>query len=209
MLFLVTSFYWLSVYNTRILEQKSAKLIFVFMIMFYTSGIFRAGIDHMEYNRYINALTEDLRNTYPEKIFIIDEQLIPYRFSKINMNVEYETLIKSNLHLGESEVLFITPHAKAFEVDGEFPVFINSISSLENSKEVILQTDFDPTHMVNTSSDKQLKHYKYFNPKSYFVYCNESYFKFKNHDHRILDGNYMAAFNQKYGFVISDYYGPL
>lgn len=206
MLVIPISFFWIHKYYPHSLQSDLIKIIFVFTTIFYTSRIFSEGIKHLEYNRYINRLAEYLNKTFPENIFIIDEHYIPYRFSKINMNIEYETLIKSNLHIGESIILFITPHTKPYQIEGKHPVFINSISPFEITREINFDPTLDLSVMKNTRENQELKHYKKFNPAMYFNNFNNTYFKFKSFEYKVLDKDYMNEFNKKYGFAISDYY---
>jgi hypothetical protein len=200
------SFYWLNYFYPDVLKDNVSKTVVVFIIIFYTSGIFKEGIKHWEYNQYMQTLTIELQNTFEERIFIIDENHIPQRFSKLNMNVEYETLIKNNLYLCESLILYVTAHTESYTINDEFPVFLNSITPIETTRKVNFDPDLDLSRMRNTSENQELNHYKQFNPTTYFSNYNENYFKFSNFKYKVLEKDFMSNFNKQYGFAISDYY---
>ena len=206
MLIIPVFFFWINRFYPLLLQNNLWKTITVCIIIFYTSGILKEGIKHKEYNNYIASLTKELHRNFEETIFIIDENYIPPRFSKLNMNIEYETLLKSNLQLGESLILFVTAHPTPETIDNQYPVFINSLSPLETSREINFDLKLDLSEMKNTSKKHELKYFKEFNPTTYFKNYNKKYFKFRNYKYLILDKKFMSKFNQKYGFSISDYY---
>jgi hypothetical protein len=192
LMFAANFFYLIQKQNESIMKRTTVKALTIFAIIFFSSQISYAGVKLWEYNRYTNALMSDLSNKYPESIFIIGDQFIPNRFSKINMNVEFETMINSTLYTGIPTALFITPYPKPFKYENGDPLYINSVSQLEKSKEI--PTDQSAAH-----------HFKMFYPSRYFEKCNAHYFPFKNFDHRIVNSEYMETFNNEYGFAISEF----
>jgi hypothetical protein len=192
-------------YFADIINNTASKIIFLFLILFYTSGITTEGIKQYEYNIYINSLITDLNNTYEESFFVIDESYIPYRYSKLNINIDYETLIKSNIHINESIILYITPYTTPLTIDNEYPVFINTLSCFEHNNEINLKREIDLATQVDSVSNETLFFFKQINPHTSFINYNPDYFHFKNYEYRIINKSYMDSFNKRYGFSISEY----
>lgn len=164
-----------------IIHNRAVKYIVIFITIFYTSKITVSGIEKVEYNRYLEVLLRHLEENYKERIFIVNPNWIPYRFSKLNINAEYETLIKSNIYINKSLSLYITPFTTPLSVNGE-SVFKNCIYQVDTSIVV-----------------------REMNPYNYFKGLDTLYFKFDNYNYRILDRKYMANFNKRYGFPINEY----
>ncbi|MBI1286606.1 MAG: hypothetical protein GC178_03415 [Flavobacteriales bacterium] len=186
-------FLYLNQTSVDLLKLPQIQAAVVFSVLFYSSNITKAGIEHYEYNIYETELMEELSGKFDESIFIIDEKYIPARFSKIDMNIEFETLVKSNVELGHSVVLIVTAHPDTFQLSEVGPEFIISLSCLEKENQI--------NPKMNT--DKYL--YKSFAPNTHFESLNTDYFHFENFRHRTVPQEFLARFNANYGFAISEY----
>jgi hypothetical protein len=189
LLFVIVSLWFYEIKNTSIVNSTVFKTAIVFILIFYTSSITASGIEKKEYNIYLEALLAKLDRDYKEQIFILHPNHFPYRFSKVNSLVEYETMIKSNLWLNKSVVLYVTPFTAPLTIDGEFPVFANC------------------AYQVNKSNvlDPLSEGFKTMSP-SHFQHRGDSvYFKFDTYDYAIVSKNYMDSFNHQYGFSINEY----
>lgn len=188
LLLLIISLWFYEIKEQSIINSTVIKTSVVFILLSYTTSITASGIEKKEYNRYIKILMAKLSHDYEEQIFIIHPNYIPYRFSKVNTLVEYETMIKSNLWLNKSIILYITPFTSPLTIDGEFPVFANHAYQIHKSNEL----------------DSAIFHFKTMTPH-YFSEEDSAYFKFDNYDYLIVNKSYMDNFNHQYGFSINEY----
>src|SRR5690606_14847554 len=154
---------------------NAIKTAVVFIFLFYTSGITASGIEKKEYNRYLKALMTKLSHDYKEQFFIIYPNYIPYRFSHVNSLIEYETMMKSNLWLNKSIILYITPFTFPLTIDGEFPVFANCAYQIHKS----------------STLDSSVFHFKTMTPNHFSAEEDSVYFNFYTYDYVIVNKTYM------------------
>lgn len=192
-------------YNSKVIDKSVIKLFMLFIIVVYSSKIFSAGLKHKELTSYTKFLVEKLSEKYNSSFYIINPDLIPHRFAKLNMNVEYETLLKSSVFGSYSTSILITPYVNPLNINDEFPVFVNIITSIETSREVEIDYNRDLIYKVDTAEHKELKHFKFINPNKYFKNFNPHYFKFRNFNYTIVSKEDMNRINKNFGFSISDY----
>lgn len=187
-LLLVVSLWLYETDKHTFVNSNIIKTAVVFVLLFYTSTITISGVEKKESNNYLKALMTALSQDYKEQFFIIHPNYIPYGFSKINSLVEFETMLKSNLWLNKSVILFVTPFTSPLTIEGEYPIFANHVYQLSKSGKL----------------DSTLFHFKTMNPR-HFSEEDSVYFKFNNYDYHIVEKSYMDRFNHQYGFTINEY----
>lgn len=189
LLLLVVALWFYETKDLSIINRSVIKTSVVFVLLFYTSSITASGIEKKEYNLYLKALITKLSHDYTEQIFIIHPNAIPYRYSRVNVLVEYETMIKSNLWLNKSIILYVTPFTSPLTIDGEFPVFASNAYQINKSNQI----------------DFSIEDFKTMNPHQFVEEENSEYFKFNNDDYVVISKSYMDSFNHQYGFSINEY----
>lgn len=195
LIMIIAAIFLFEVQNQRpkLIFDRVVKTIISLCMVLYTSGITASGIAKFEYNQYLKVLIGQLSDNYQNSFFIISKNDIPYRFSRVNMHIESETLNKSNLWLGQSIVLLISSRETPYIENGD-SVYINALHQ------------FMTTDTLDQKLNDSIYYYRTFKPIENFGCLNQKFYKgIKNFDCIVVDKKFMNSFNKKYGFKISEF----
>jgi len=188
--FQITMFIYYSNKHPSYYNRNMFKCSLLVVIIFYTSKITNAGIERYEQDLYINALMDSLRNDFRQRIFIINEDLFPDRFARLNFALPYESVLKSSINQQESISLYATTDTNSYTLNGVAPVFINRI----------LYLDLPPLNLNDPKS-----YFTPFHPYTFYKKYHPQYFHFKNYEYVVLGKDYIRNFNKKYGLPRPEY----
>lgn len=167
------------------------KYYIVGTIIFYTSKVTYVGIAQLEYDIYINSLMESLKRDYDQRIFIINNNLLPKRYARLNFTLPFESALKSSLNgKRETVALYATTNTNKYKVQNHYPVFV------QPKEEYMPHLPFDINNVESYTVP--------FNPYAFYKEYNQQYFYFTNYDYVVLSPEYMDSFNKIYGFSKSE-----